>query len=203
MGFAGAQKRGYSGTMNMPHQRTDRTRAARFKAARAAILAVTAGVLLGGCGMAKPYVYDPVAYNRDDPNFAKIPQTRYSVTICYSKRSTTPAEVARLAAETCAPYGTGIAFVGNGYTECPLLTPVGAVFSCIGAVGTQAVSGRGVGQRPTAGGTPGQPGTPLTGFAEGARPMGVLFGRQGSTASPAVPLPALPPAVPGQSETKP
>ncbi len=191
--------------MIRPHQPVDRTRGARFKAVRAAILVVTAGVLLSGCGMAKPYVYDPVAYNRDDPDFAKVPKTRDSVTICYSKRSTTPAEVARLAAETCAPYGTGIAFVGNGYAECPMLTPVGAVFACTGAVGTRTVAGQGAGLRSaTAGGTPGQPGTPLTGFAEGARPMGVLFGRQGSTASPAaVPLPALPPAVPGQPETKP
>ncbi len=190
--------------MITPHQRIDRTRGARFKAVHAATLAVMAGVLLGGCGMAKPYVYDPVAYNRDDPNFAKIPETRYSVTVCYSKRSTTLAEVARLAAETCAPYGTGIAFVGNGYTECPLLTPVGAVFSCIGAVGTQAVSGRGAGQRSTAGGTPGQPGTPLSGFEAGARPMGVLFGRKGTMATPATTLlPALPPAVPSQPETKP
>ncbi|UTW53298.1 hypothetical protein KFF05_08090 [bacterium SCSIO 12827] len=191
--------------MITPHQRTDRARATRFKAVRIATLSVMAGVLLSGCGMAKPYVYDSIAYNRDDPDFAKVPETRDSVTICYSKRSTTPAEVARLAAETCAPYGTGIAYVGNSYAECPMLTPVGAVFACTGAVGTRAVAGRGAGSRSsTAGGTPGQPGTPLTGFAEGARPMGVLFGRQGSTASPAAaPLPALPPAVPGQPETKP
>ncbi|HBC07243.1 MAG TPA: hypothetical protein DC046_06615 [Rhodospirillaceae bacterium] len=153
--------------------------------------------------MAKPYVYDPIAYNRDDPDFAKVPKTRDSVIVCYSKRSTTPAEVARLAAETCAPYGTGIAFVGNGYAQCPMLTPVGAEFACTGAVGTRAVAGRGVDQRPAAGETPGQPGTPLTGFAEGARPMGVLFGRQGTTVAPTTPLPALPPAVPGQPATKP
>tara|TARA_R110001592_G_scaffold237476_1_gene496701 strand:+ start:1305 stop:1877 length:573 start_codon:yes stop_codon:yes gene_type:complete len=190
--------------MATQHQRIDRTRKARLRTVRTAMFAVFAAALLGGCGMARPYVYDPIAYNRDDPNFAKVPKTRNSVTVCYSKRSTTPAEVARLAAETCAPYGTGIAFVGNGYAQCPMLTPVGAEFACTGAVGTRTVAGRGADPRPAAGGTPGQPGTPLSGFAEGARPMGVLFGRQGSSATPATaPLPALPPAVSGQSETKP
>ena len=82
-----------------------------------------------------------------------------------------------------------------------MLTPVGAEFACTGAVGTRTVVRRGADLRPAAGG---QPGTPLSGFAEGARPMGVLFGRQGSAATPATaPLPVLPPAVSGQSETKP
>ena len=190
--------------MATPHQRIDRTREARLRTALTVTFAVLATVLLGSCETVRPYVYDPVAYNRDHPDFAKTPKTRDSVTVCYSKRSTTPAEVARLAAETCAPYGTGIAFVGNGYAQCPMLTPVGAEFACTGAVGTRTVAGRGADLRPAAGGTPGQPGTPLSGFAEGARPMGVLFGRQGSAATPATaPLPALPPAVSGQSETKP
>ncbi|MEQ9172394.1 MAG: hypothetical protein RLN77_07335 [Rhodospirillales bacterium] len=175
----------------------------RFRGARAVTLAALAAVLLGGCGATKPYVHDPVAYNRDDPNFAKTPKTRDSVIVCYSKRSTTPAEVARLAAETCAPYGTGIAFFQNNYSQCPMLTPVGAEFLCTGVVGTQAVVGRSGVRRPV-GGTPGQPGTPLSGFAEGARPMGVLFGRPGTAAAPAAtPAPALPPTPPGQSEAKP
>jgi len=163
--------------MATPHQRIGRTKGNRLRTAGAATLVVVAAALLGGCGAARPYVYDPIAYNRDDPNFAKTPKTRDQVTICYSKRSTTPAEVARLAAETCAPYGTGIAFVRNNYTQCPMLTPVGAEFACTGAVGTQGVARRGAIQRPAADGTPGQPGAPLSGFEEGGRPMGVLFGR--------------------------
>jgi len=39
------------------------------------------------------------------------------------------------------------------------------------------VARRGAIQRPAADGTPGQPGAPLSGFEEGGRPMGVLFGR--------------------------
>lgn len=182
---------------------SDRTSSARFTTVRATTLVVLAAALLGGCGMTKPYVYDVAAYDREHPDFAKTLKTRDQVTVCYSKRSTTPAEVARLAAETCAPYGTGIAFVGNVYTLCPMLTPVGAAFSCTGAVGTQSTVRRGVVQGPV-GATPGQPGTPLTGFEDGARPMGVLFGRPSSTAAPATtPLPALPPTVPGQSDAKP
>jgi len=186
------------------YQRIDRARGNRFRTARAATLAALAAMLLlGGCGAAKPYVYDSAAYDREHPDFAKTPKTRNEVTVCYSKRSASPAEVARLAAETCALYGTGIAFVRNDYTLCPMLTPVGAEFACVGAVGTQTVVGRGGVQR-SAGGTPGQPGRPLSGFEEGARPMGVLFGRPGTAAAPATtPLPAQPPAVPGQPEAKP
>lgn len=203
MAFAGARKRGYSQIMATSYQPIDRKSGARFRTGRAAMLAVLAAVLLSGCGTARPYVYDPIAYNRDHPDFAKTPKTRDRVTICYSKRSTTPAEVARLAAETCAPYGTGIAFVRNIYTQCPMLTPVGAEFSCTGAVGTQTVARPGAVQRP-AGGTPGQPGTPLMGFDEGARPMGVLFGRPDTAGAPAATgQPALPPAVPGQPDAKP
>lgn len=184
-------------------QRIDRTSSARFTTVRATTLAVLVVALVGGCGMANPYVYDVAAYDREHPEFAKTPKTRDRVTVCYSKRSTTPAEVARLAAETCAPYGTGIAFIRNDYTLCPMLTPVGAEFSCTGAVGTRSMARRGAVQGPSAA-TPGQPGTPLTGFEDGARPMGVLFGRSGSTDAPAAtPLPALPPAVPGQSDAKP
>jgi hypothetical protein len=189
--------------MATPHKRIDRTTGARFATVRATMLAVLAAALLGGCEVARPYVYDSIAYNRDHPDFAKPRKTQDQVTVCYSKRSATPAEVARLAAESCAPNGTGIAFIRNNYTVCPMLTPVGAVFSCTGAAGTQTVARRGVVQRGAAG-TPGQPGAPLTGFEEGARPMGVLFGRPGTTAAPAAtPVPALPPAMPGQPDAKP
>ena len=158
-----------------------------------------AAVLLGACGLTQPYVYDTAAYNREDPNFAKTPKTRSHVTVCYSKYGTKQAEVVRLAAETCGLYGAGVQFVSNSYVQCPMATPVGATFACVGAKGSIAVNAGGSlgGSGRASAGTPGQPGAPTAGFQAGARPMGILFGRSadGST-QPSGPLPAAPPAAP-------
>ena len=143
---------------------------------------ILAAAMLGACGMAQPYVYDPAAYDREHVDFAKTPKTRGHVTVCYSKHASKPADVARLAAESCGQYGAGIQFSGNSYRDCPLATPVGAVFTCVGAKGTVTGPAAGVGtlsraSEPVPSGVPGQPGAPLSGYQEGARPMGLLFGR--------------------------
>ncbi|PIW27061.1 MAG: hypothetical protein COW30_11860 [Rhodospirillales bacterium CG15_BIG_FIL_POST_REV_8_21_14_020_66_15] len=141
-------------------------------------LMMAAGVL-GACAEAQPHVHNPAAYDREHVDFAKPPKAMSGVTVCYSKYGAKQADVVRLAAEACGRYGAGIRFAGNTYGVCPLVTPVGAQFTCIGAKG--AVTGADVNYPPTSGpvgtDTPGQPGAPMAGFQEGARPMGVLFGR--------------------------
>lgn len=163
-------------------------------------------VIVSACSAPAPFVYDSAAYNREDPNFAKPLKTRDSVTVCYSKYGSDQRDVVVLAANACAQYGAGIRFTGNSFNNCPLMTPVGAQFACVGApkpiLARQPTrsSDTGTGAVQTGAGIAGQPGTPLTGFHDGDRPMGVLFGRPGGTvggtptAVPEAPAPAPAPS---------
>lgn len=85
---------------------------------------------IAACG-GQPYVYDKGIYNRDSEIFLKGITDRDRVTICYHKRSTTPAEVAQLAVEECGRFGKQARFSKQTMTTCPLLKPVGAVFQCL------------------------------------------------------------------------
>lgn len=159
-----------------------------------ALVGLAAAVLAGCSYTAEPYVYDVTAYDREHPDFAKTPKTMNEVTVCYSKYGTTPAQITRLAAETCGRYGAGIQFLKNTYTLCPVTTPVGAQFACVGGA-AQTSGGRGAARAVT-----GQPGAPAAGFEEGARPMGVLFGRPQGADTPG-PLPGSPAVLSAPSET--
>ena len=153
-----------------------------------------AAMMVAGCTAPAPYLYNPALYDRDNADFAKTPKTMSALTVCYSKYGATQAQVAKLASETCARYGAGVTFTGNTYTLCPMVTPVGAQFACVGGA-----SGNSVGRGGTSG-IAGQPGAPETGFKEGARPMGVLFGRPQGVDTPG-PLPDSPAVLPTPSET--
>ena len=180
--------------------RTTEIQKALFARGRFVRLAVFAAVfLLVGCGAASPFVYDPAAYDREHPDFAKSPEDQDSVIVGYSKYGTDLSEVARLAAQRCGQFGLGIEFRRSFYRFCPLLTPIGAEFGCTGrAVDIPVVRPGDTRQSAApraATSSPGQPGAPLAGFAEGGRPMGVLFGRRGVTSSSETP-PAPPPEAP-------
>ncbi|MEQ8226561.1 MAG: hypothetical protein RIA64_00610 [Rhodospirillales bacterium] len=173
----------------------------RPRMATVVLTAAFAPLVLGACELAQPYVYDPAAYDREHVDFAKTPETRNTVEVCYSKYGTKQEDVVKMAADICAKYGAGIRFSYNSYVDCPMLTPVGAVFECTGAIAANpSFTGSGVARSSGASRTPGQPGTPLVGFREGERPMGVLFGR--SPSSPESPvsstLPETPPPAPVQ-----
>ena len=176
--------------------------------ARAAAVATV--LILSACSAPAPFVYDSAAYNREDPNFAKPLKNRDSVTVCYSKYGSDQRDVAVLAANACAQFGAGIRFIGNGFSSCPIMTPVGAHFACVGA--PKPIQARqptlssdtGIGAVQTGAGTAGQPGTPLTGFHDGDRPMGVLFGRPGGTVGGGTPtaMPEAPAPAPAPSGTR-
>ncbi|MEQ8506561.1 MAG: hypothetical protein RIB80_14650 [Rhodospirillales bacterium] len=166
-----------------------------------AVLAMIAPLALGACELSEPYVYDSAAYDREHVDFAKPPKTLSAVQVCYSKYGTKQAEVVKLAADRCAKYGAGIRFSHSSYVDCPMLTPVGAVFECTGAIAVKpSFTGSGVARSSGPSRTPGQPGTPLVGFHEGERPMGVLFGRSPTSPATTVPsaLPEAPPSAPVQ-----
>lgn len=171
-----------------------------------------AAMVLGmaACSTPGPFLYDPVGYNREDPDFAKPREFREVVTVCYSNYGSEQSEVAAIAANACAEFGAGFRYLGYTYNSCPMMTPVGAQFSCVGAPTpilsrqpSRSTDSRGEGAR-TGRSNAGQPGTPLSGFHEGDRPMGVLFGRPGSTgdAMPsAMPGAPVPPTAPVSSDT--
>lgn len=167
----------------------------------AVVAAAFAPLVLGSCELAQPYVYDPAAYDREHVDFAKTPETQNAVEVCYSKYGTKQEDVVRMAADTCAKYGAGIRFLQNSYIHCPMITPVGAVFECTGAIAANpSFTGSGVARSSGSSRTPGQPGAPLVGFHEGDRPMGVLFGRSPASPATTVPsaLPEAPPSAPVQ-----
>ena len=97
-----------------------------FSAVVVAILAFGAG----GCQWTTPYVYKSDEFNRKSEDFGQEPEDRESVEICYNSRSTTPAVIGRMAKEECAKYGKIARFQSHEYLECPIATPVQAIFSC-------------------------------------------------------------------------
>lgn len=90
---------------------------------------VVACLLLAACSD-PPYVHDPAEFNRDHADFGKDRTDIAEVTICYNTRGATPADVTRLAVESCGEFGKSAVFEGQTYAICPLSHPVAAVFTC-------------------------------------------------------------------------
>ncbi|MBO6949417.1 MAG: hypothetical protein JJ855_15665 [Rhodospirillales bacterium] len=108
------------------------------------VLALTL-LTVAGCTGAAPYVDRPYEINRDDAMFPDGPPVTDGVsgTVCYAKSGTTPREIRALADAECARGGNLKAqFTSQSLSPCPLLTPIAAHFSCVGAVaGSRTVSG--------------------------------------------------------------
>lgn len=88
-------------------------------------------LLLAGCGMAEPYVYQSAEFNREREGFGKALTDRDSVSICYTKRGTTAVYVRELAEKECAAFGKKAVFQSQDFLECPFATPARATFSCV------------------------------------------------------------------------
>ncbi len=160
---------------------------------RLAVVAATA--VLAACGMADPHLHEPAIFQRDHPDFAKTDRVRDEVVVCYAKSSTSAAAVARIARDACVVGGRGIQYRGNTYLKCPLATPIGAVFSCVGGVTRAGAVPAGEAPEPVAGTVAGQPGAPLAGYRPGTRPLGLLFGMPSANPGPSPVVPApVPPA---------
>jgi len=86
---------------------------------------------VAGCGRTAPYVYDAGEFNRDTDAFRNGIKDRKTVSICYAKRATTPAQITKLAGRECARFGKIARFSRQSYLECPVLTPVAAIFDCL------------------------------------------------------------------------
>jgi len=109
------------------------------------------GLLALTAACAQPaYVHHAAEFNRSSPEFGKDITDIDRLTICYSSRGATPAQVRSLARDECAKFGKTAQFLQQEYFVCPLSTPVAARFSCLGegvsgaaAAATGPVSGSG------------------------------------------------------------
>lgn len=92
----------------------------------AAALALTAE----GCAWPEPYVYRYQEFDRAQPTFNKEPTDLKSVGICYNKKNATPERIAEMAKAECAKYGRVARYSHQRRLECPLTTPMEAVYLC-------------------------------------------------------------------------
>ena len=86
-------------------------------------------LVLAGCGGA-PYVYIEGEFNRQSDYYLNGAENEDAVTVCYSKRRTTPTEVSRLAVAQCKRFGKRAVFSKTSYSQCPLTTPAAAIYDC-------------------------------------------------------------------------
>ncbi len=96
------------------------------------IIAIISFAALASACAQPAYVQQAGEFNRNSSNFGKDVTDIKSVTICYSSRGSTPAQVRSLATAECAKFGKSVRFINQDYVSCPLQTPVSAYFSCIG-----------------------------------------------------------------------
>ena len=83
-----------------------------------------------GCAWPEPYVYRHLEFERSLPGFGKEPAQRKSVGICYNKNNATPERIAEMARAECAKYGRVAHYSGQRRLECPITTPMEAVYTC-------------------------------------------------------------------------
>ena len=83
-----------------------------------------------GCAWPEPYVYRFQEFERGLANFGKEPAERRSVGICYNKKNATPERIADMARAECAKYGRVARYIGQKRLECPITTPMEAVYAC-------------------------------------------------------------------------
>lgn len=94
------------------------------------LIAAVALTAVGGCTLPEPYVYKADEFNRESREFGKAPKDRTSVGICYNRKNTTPRHITEMAQAECAKYGKVARFSTQKRLECPVLTPMEAIFLC-------------------------------------------------------------------------
>lgn len=121
--------------------------------------------ILIGCSAPAPYVWRPYTIDRAHEDFPDGPtlENGSQISICYSKRGTTPALLKQLADEECGRFGMTAMFEEQDHGLCPLVTPIAAQFSCLGGAG-QAMT-----QSPNH-----QPGSLFQGTGQGTTSRSVL-----------------------------
>lgn len=95
------------------------------------MLLLVLAVCLAGCGTAEPYYYKADEFNRNLPTFAREPADITEVGVCYAKSSTTAETVRDMAVSRCAAFGKQAVFRGQDVLNCPMRTPVRAMYDCV------------------------------------------------------------------------
>lgn len=90
-----------------------------------------------------PYVYYSDEFDRRRKDFGQDPTTLSQIIVCYNAKATSPDEIVRLAEDECGSVGLKARFMRTGYEACPLLTPVGAHYTCYGPTGTPKTTQQG------------------------------------------------------------
>ena len=99
--------------------------------------------LVTACADTKPYVHDRNEFNRESVSFAKGVTNRSAVTVCFQKHGIMSQAIVDLAREECALFGKTAVFSEQTYQVCPLVTPVAAVFDCVGETVTSGFESQG------------------------------------------------------------
>ena len=86
---------------------------------------------LSACSRSAPYVFKEGEFDRNSPNFNKMPDDIDKVQICYNKDSATTKVLLDMAKNECGRYGKRPYFQKQELLHCPLVTPVMATFSCV------------------------------------------------------------------------
>ena len=104
-----------------------------MKQFRPMILAVALAAVsaTAGCAAPAPHVFRAEEFNRDSRNFNKDPLNIDSVIICYNKYGTKPEIVANMASAECARFNKKAEFLRQSLDQCPLSTPMAAVYACV------------------------------------------------------------------------
>ncbi len=106
-----------------------------MRAFRLPLFAILAVVVLGSGGcerMPDPFVSRPYEFNREHDDFGKTPEDILEVLVCYNRKNTTRDVIEQLAVEECALVKKTARFKDHDLTQCPLTTPIGAVYACEG-----------------------------------------------------------------------
>jgi len=92
--------------------------------------AVLLAATLSACA-AQPYVHHAGEFNREATGFGQEVTDISQAIVCYSPSSTTPEQVMDLAIEECGKFGHSARFEEQRYSDCPITTPVSAVYLCV------------------------------------------------------------------------
>lgn len=95
-------------------------------------LCFCAAFLAASCAAPEAYVHKPAEFNREATDFGKDPENLAEVTICYNKFATKPEIITQLAVDACGKFGKEAVFREQTLNQCPLITPMAAVYNCQG-----------------------------------------------------------------------
>jgi len=93
---------------------------------------ILTGLVLSACGAPPAYIHNADEFNRRAATFAKAPENIDSVTVCYNKFGTRPEIIAKMAQAECGKFNKEAEFSHQSFQICPLVTPVAAVYDCVG-----------------------------------------------------------------------